>query len=166
MEKIKLMQTVAEALWSVADDDVGVLSPVELRDIVEGDTPLNAAVSVYMCGTTLGARIERANPCQVELYEPKETTAAEYKKMEAPGEDQDEITDNDILFLMFDNALKGLETGETDIKPDVEDLCKRTGVEMDAPMAWLIRGFCLGVCEGMEFWRKAKEAVKNESAKC
>ncbi len=83
MEKAKMLQRIASVLFSVADDEVleGDLSPLELREIVENDSPLNAVTFAYMCGMTMGARIERKNPGKADLYhEPEEITAADYKK--------------------------------------------------------------------------------------
>ena len=165
MEKTKELQKIAKYLMGYGDGTEGDLSPLELREIVENDSPLNAAVYAYMCGMTVGARIERHAPGQVDLYhEPEETTAAEYKKeleKEAPGADQDEIDeDQELLALMFNDAMEKMTSGAFDIEQDVQFLKRVNGITRKAPFDLLVTGFLVGVLEAMQFDEKLHEEIK------
>ena len=134
MEKAQRLELIANGLITLADDDLidEDMSVMDLRSIVENNSPMGAASVSYLCGMTMGARIERNHPGEAELYNVKEITAAEYRKTSEAAEPPDPETeadeDQEILALMFNDAIDKLHNGTFDIDQDLQFLKRMNGI--------------------------------------
>lgn len=94
----------------------------------------------------------------------KDITAAEYRKtIEAaeptnPETEADE--DQEILALMFNDAVDKLTNGTFDIDQDLQFLKRMNGITGKAPFDLVITGFLIGVLEAMQFEEKIREAQR------